>query len=59
MLHDAPYLLFNSGTLVGINKRASAIARGVTRCHVSVAMSTLNFVRKFQQLESFDVAVVL
>ena len=50
------FLLFDSGIWAGTDRNTSAIAINVIRCHVSVAMSTLNFVRELQKIESFDVA---
>ena len=57
LLHVAPYLLCNDKIRVGINQSSSAIAIDVTRCQVSMAMFTLNFAHKFQELESFNVAL--
>ena len=40
-----------------MNKNTSATATVVTRCHVSVALSSLDLVRMFQKLESIEVAL--
>ena len=52
----AHHLLFNNRIRIGINMCTSAIATDVTRCHVSMAIFTLNFVRKFQEIEGLNVA---
>ena len=55
--HVTPYLFFDNRILVGMNKNTSATATVVTRCHVSVALSSLDLVRMFQKLESIEVAL--
>ena len=52
-------MLFNNGNRIGINRCTSAIAIDVNGCHVSMAVSTSSFVRKFQELESLNIAFFL
>ena len=58
LLHVPLYLIFDDGILVGINMNASAMAVDVTRCHVSVAMNTLDLVREPWKFERFDMALL-
>ena len=42
LLHVTPYLFFDDEIWVGIDKNTSAVATDMTRCLVSVTMSTLD-----------------
>ena len=59
LLHVAMCLVFADGTLVGIIQNTSAPAGYFTRCHVSLAMGTLDVALELQTFECFDIALFL